>query len=196
MNQNFLAADNSHNPPTPAASVNLQVTGKTAALDRFLAGRPLVRNGIFQPEFYDVDDVSEEIPENVAINRLVDRYENILRANKPVLCFETWTHLLNAFNGRTEHTTGEIESYSPFSAICDDHGLEMADHESQESFSKRVDETLGASVSDLLNLTLAEKMSVFEIIERYWGRQEEKDLDSFLNQVFGGAEARNRTLSN
>lgn len=143
----------------------------------FLSTRPLKTCWQSQARvgLHGVRDTADEITENVAINRLAERHEWLMRKSMPDLSDVTWLAVLNACNSWTEHTISEIEFRELAGAVLDDCGLERGDEEGREAFLDRAEEATGVEIRKLMALSPAETLAVIEGVERYWGRQRTDD---------------------
>lgn len=141
-------------------------------LQDFLATRPLKTCWQSQARAgkHGERDSADEITDNVAINRLAERHQWLMRNSMPELSDKTWLALLNAFNGWTEHTISELVSRDLAGAILEDFGAEPNDGETDALFLTRVEEFTGVEFRKLMHLSLPETLAVIEGIERYWGR--------------------------
>lgn len=169
-------------------------------LQDFLATRPLKTCWQSQARagMHGVRDTAEEITVNVAINRLAERHEWLMRQSMPELNDKTWLALLDSFNG-TEHTIDEfaslVEPECLFDIVYEDldcFNERLEDESNEEFFARtaildgddegvmdekflvRAEELTGIEFRRLMCLTPAEILAVIEGIERYWGRNNDQ----------------------
>jgi hypothetical protein len=159
-------------------------------LQEFLRTRPLnpTLTSLARLGLHGQYDESETITENVAINRLVERHQWLMKRSMPQLKQKTWHELFSAFNPVTEHSIAEIEQRSLVGGIADFHGIERGDEESVEDFLARAEELCGAEMTLLASLDAAQKLAVIEAIERFWGRDQKiegQSWESIMQDVIG-----------
>jgi hypothetical protein len=161
-------------------------------LQEFLRTRPLnpTLTSLARLGLHGQYDESETITENVAINRLVERHQWLMKRSMPQLKQKTWHELFSAFNPLTEHSIAEIEQRSLVAGIAEFHGIECGDEESIEEFLVRAQELCGAEMTLLASLDATQKLAVIEAIERFWGRDhkgEGQSWDEIMQDVIGVA---------
>ena len=157
-------------------------------LQEFLRTRPLnpTLTSLARVGLHGQCDDSKTITENVAINRLVERHQWLMKRSMPLLTQKTWQELFNAFSPVTEHSLAELEATSLVAGIADYYVMERGDDESVEEFLARAQEICGAEMTVLASLDETQKLAVIEAIERFWGRDEmSRNWDEIFRDVIG-----------
>jgi hypothetical protein len=154
------------------------------SIESLNATRPMLRDiGSTHIEANEDDNQGGRyIPLYIAVERVVERHQWLLRNSLPLLNIDTWTGILDTFNGRTEFDLKEIEIKCIGSAVLDMLGYHPEENEELESFIDRVESKTTIEIKRLLRISKSEKLAIFEAIERFWGCEgrSAKSLNSLI----------------